>query len=44
MFEAKVVEGEKTHFMVNDFFSENHAIHEIIWKNMIQPDRPQITL
>jgi len=25
-------------------FSENRAIFEIMWKNMVQPDRTQITI
>jgi hypothetical protein len=25
-------------------FSKNHAIYEIMWENMIQPDRPQMTI
>jgi hypothetical protein len=25
-------------------FSENNALHKIMWKNMVQPDRPQITI
>jgi hypothetical protein len=30
--------------MFSNFFShQNRAIHEIIWKNMGQPDRPQVT-
>jgi len=28
----------------NIFFFENHAVYEIIWKNMVEPDRPQITI
>ena len=24
-------------------FSENRAIYKIMWKNIVQPDRPQIT-
>ena len=36
---------KKTHFfMFNNFFSENRAVFEIVWKNMIQPDRPQMTV
>ena len=30
--------------MLNNFFPENHAIYEIIWKNVVQPQRPQITM
>jgi len=26
------------------FLSENHAGYEIMWKNIVQPDRPQITI
>jgi hypothetical protein len=25
-------------------FSENRAIYEIMWKNMVEPDRPQMTI
>jgi hypothetical protein len=31
-----------TCFLFNEFFSENDAIYEIMWKNMLQPDRPQM--
>ena len=34
-------ENQNTHFMFNKLFSENHAVHEIMWENMVQPDRPQ---
>jgi hypothetical protein len=37
-------ENQNTHFMFNNFFSENRAICEIMWKNMVQPDRPQMTI
>jgi len=26
------------------FFSENRGICEIMWKNMVEPDRPQMTI
>ena len=26
-------ENQNTHFMLNKFLSENHAVHEIMWKN-----------
>ena len=42
MFQTKVVEKIKTHFMLNKFFSENRAVYEIMWKNMVERDRPQI--
>jgi len=30
--------------MFNNFFSENRAFYEIMWKNIVQPDRPQMTI
>jgi hypothetical protein len=39
MFQIKVVEKIK----VQELFSENRAIHEIMWKNMVEPERPQMT-
>ena len=29
--------------MLNNF-SENRAVCEIMWKNMVEPDRPQMTI
>ena len=29
--------------MFNNFFFENHAVYEIRWKNIVEPDRPQMT-
>jgi hypothetical protein len=42
----KVVEKIKTHVLcsINFFFSENRAVYDIMWKNMIEPDRPQMTV
>ena len=36
MFQTKFVEKIETHFMFNNFFFffENHAVYEIMWKNM----------
>jgi hypothetical protein len=33
-----------THFMFHNFFLENRAVYETMWKNMVQPDRPQMTI
>jgi hypothetical protein len=30
--------------MFNNFFSENHAPYEVMWKNVVQPDIQQITV
>jgi len=39
-------ENQNTHFMFNKhfFFFENRAVYEIMWRNMAQPDRPQMTI
>jgi hypothetical protein len=38
-------ENPNIHFMFNNFFSENRAIFEIMWKNMVQqPDTPQMRI
>ena len=35
-------ENQNTHFMFNNFFSwKNGVVCEIVWENMVQPDRPQ---
>ena len=35
-------ENRNTLFMFNKFFPENHAIYEIMWKNIVDPGRPQM--
>jgi inorganic pyrophosphatase len=33
------------HFLVKiTLFFENYAIYEIMWRNMVKPDRPQKTI
>ena len=27
--------------MFKNFFPENHAVYEIMWKNAVEPERPQ---
>jgi len=39
MFQTKIVEKIKTHCVSYNFFSKNRAVYEIMWKNMVQPDR-----
>ena len=31
-------------YAISIFFFENRAVYEIMWKNVLQPDRPQVTL
>jgi len=42
MFQTKIVEEIKTCFLCWFFF--NCAIYEIMWKNIVETDRPQMTI
>jgi len=49
MFETEAVEKIKTHILFSITFlfffnKENHAIYEIMWKNIVEPGRPQMTI
>ena len=46
MFQTKFVRKIKTHILcsVTFFLPENGTVYDIIWKNMIQPDRSQMTI
>ena len=35
---------KNTHFTFSIFFVENHAFCEIMWKNIVEPGRPQTTV
>jgi hypothetical protein len=34
---------QNTHFMFTAFSPENRAVYEVMWKNIVQPDGPQMT-
>jgi len=34
-------ENQNTCFMLENFSSENRAVYEIMWENVVQPDRTQ---
>ena len=40
MFQTKSVEKIKTHFVSNTCIANNRAVYEIMWKNIVDPDRP----
>ena len=46
IFQAKVVEKIKTHMLcpIAFFFSENRGVYEIMWKNIVKPDRTKMTI
>jgi len=37
-------ENQNTHFASNNFFFLNPYVYEIMWKNIVQSDRPQMTI
>jgi len=37
-------ENQNTHFIFNTVFSESRAVYEAMWKNMVEPDWPQMTI
>jgi hypothetical protein len=39
----KLREYQNTHFVFNNFFFENRAVYEVMWKNIAKPDKPQMT-
>jgi len=44
MFQTKAAQKIKTHRVyVQKLYSENRVAYEIMWKNMVQTVRPQIT-
>ena len=46
MFQTKRAEEIKTHILcsITFFFLENHAFYEMMWKNFVERDRPQMTI
>ena len=40
----KIVDKIKTYFVFSNSFSENLAVYEIMCKNIVQPDRSQMTI
>ena len=44
MFQIEFVEKIKTHILCSIIPPPNLAIYETMWKNIVQPDRPQMTL
>jgi hypothetical protein len=40
----KEVDDIKTHILCSKAFSKNNIVYEITWKNMVEPDKPQMTI
>jgi len=37
-------ENHNTHFVFKNFFSKNCVSYEIMWENVVEPARPQMTV
>jgi hypothetical protein len=44
MFPIKDVQKIKTHVLSSITFSKNCAVYEIMWKNIVERARPQMTV
>ena len=43
--QTKLVEKIETHILCSiDFSPENHAVYETMWENVVEPNRPQISM
>ena len=42
IFQTNIVEIIKTHILCSKYVCKNGAVYEIMWKNIVQPDRPQM--
>ena len=40
----KIVEEIKTHIKYSETFFENGVVYEIMWKNIVERGRPQMTI
>jgi len=38
------VERIKTHFIVQIYLFDNRAVYKTMWKNVVEPDRSQMTI
>ena len=45
IFSDKSCTGKQNAYFIFNYFSpENLAVFELMWKNMVQPDRPQLKI
>ena len=42
--EKKICRESQTQFVFNNFYFESCAVYEIMWKNLVQPGRPQMRI
>ena len=44
MFQTKIAETFEIYFVLNNFFFENLAFYEIMWKNILERSRTQMII
>jgi hypothetical protein len=44
MFQTEVVQRIKTHILYSKLILENHTVYDVMWKDTVEPDRPQMTI
>ena len=44
MFHTKATEKIRAHIFCSVMIFANRAVYDVMWKNMVEPDRPQITI
>jgi len=44
MFQINYDRKTKRALMFNKFFFENRTVYEIMWKTVVEPDRPQMRI
>ena len=44
MFQTNIVEKATTHILYSVSFSGDCAVCKEMWKNIVEPDRPQMTI
>ena len=44
MFQSNIIDKIKTYLMFHNLFPENRAAYETMWKNIIQPHMPNMTI
>jgi hypothetical protein len=40
----KIIEKINTHILSSLFFFRDRTVYEVKWKNIVEPDRPQMTI
>jgi hypothetical protein len=44
MFQTNCIQKVETRILYAVTFSDNRTVYEIMWKNMVETDKPQMTI